>query len=140
MPHCLDIEPNGNLDGHSRDQNDIPIPFLHSRALQPFEVDYLLLECIALRWKLGLCRNGPSILADATVPIRGENFAEDVFPSCSCPSEYKCAQSYKQKFASATPGKPQQSVPAAILEVFNLGGLVLETRFRKSSACFIEGW
>lgn len=88
--------------GYSRYQNNIPVPFLYPCALQPLEVDYLLLEVIVLRWKLFLGCDGSSVLADTRVPFRGENFAKDVFPGSPCSTEDKCAQSYKRKIISAT--------------------------------------
>lgn len=88
--------------GYSRDENDVPVPLLHSRVPQLLKVDLLLLELAVVRRKLVFCGDGASVLADARVPFRGENLAQDVSAGGSCRSKDECAESYTQTTPSVT--------------------------------------
>lgn len=86
-----------------------------------------------MRRKLCLGRDRPSVFADATVSLRGENLAKDMFSGSSCPSEDNCAQSYSRRFIQRRieTEDPRESVPGAIL--LRLGELVLK-------ACFVQSF
>lgn len=55
-----------------------------------------------VRRKLVFSGDGASVLADARVPFRGENLAQDVPAGSSCRSEDECAESYTQTTPSVT--------------------------------------